>query len=140
MQPGSSIMAGKVNPVIPEVDNQVAFEVIGNDSTITITAEAGQLQLNAFEPIIAFSLFNCFTYLRNVCLTLARRCVAGMTANRDYLQLPVERSIGLVTALNPYIGYEHTTSIASEVLATGKSVYGFVLTGACSRRSNWTTS
>lgn len=127
MQPGSSIMPGKVNPVIPEVVNQVAFEVIGNDITVTMAAEAGQLQLNAFEPIIAYSLFNSITHLRNACVTLAKRCVSGITANQDYLRRQVEHSIGLVTALNPYIGYENATQIAGEALATGQSVYDLVL-------------
>jgi aspartate ammonia-lyase len=127
MQPGSSIMPGKVNPVIPEVVNQIAFEVIGNDITVTMAAEAGQLQLNAFEPIIAYSLFRSITHLRNGCVTLAKRCIAGITANDDYLRKQVERSIGLVTALNPYIGYENATRIATEALVTGGSVYDLVL-------------
>jgi aspartate ammonia-lyase len=127
MQPGSSIMPGKVNPVIPEVVNQVAFEVIGNDITVTMAAEAGQLQLNAFEPIIAYSLFQSITHLRNACVTLAKRCVSGITANREHLRRQVENSIGLVTALNPYIGYEKATQIASEALHTGASVYDLVL-------------
>lgn len=93
MQPGSSIMPGKVNPVIPEVVNQVAFEVIGNDMTVTMAAEAGQLQLNAFEPIIAYSLFRSITHLRNACVTLAKRCISGITANRDFLRKQVEYSI-----------------------------------------------
>jgi aspartate ammonia-lyase len=127
MQPGSSIMPGKVNPVIPEVVNQVAFEVIGNDITVTMAAEAGQLQLNAFEPIIAYSLFRSITHLRNACTTLAHRCINGITANRDFLRRQVEQSIGLVTALNPYIGYENATAIAAEALTTGGSVYDLVL-------------
>ena len=127
MQPGSTIMPGKVNPVIPEVVNQVAFSVIGNDITVTLAAESGQLQLNAFEPVIAYSLFNSVTHLRNACVTLAKRCVSGITANRDFLRRQVERSIGLVTALNPYIGYENATQIAREALDTGESVYDLVL-------------
>src|ERR671928_1412708 len=105
VQSGSSIMPGKINPVIPEVVNQVAFEVIGNDVTVSFAAEAGQLQLNAFEPIIAHSLSKSVTHLRNGCLTLAERCVKGITANRERLRASVEQSIGIVTALNPYIGY-----------------------------------
>jgi aspartate ammonia-lyase len=101
MQAGSSIMPGKVNPVIPEVVNQIAFEVIGNDITVSFAAEAGQLQLNAFEPIIAHSLFKGLKHLRNGCLTLAERCVKGITANREHLRRLVENSIGIVTALNP---------------------------------------
>ncbi len=112
-QAGSSIMPGKVNPVIPEVVNQIAFEVIGNDQTVTFAAEAGQLQLNAFEPIIAHSLFKSVNHLRQGCLTLADRCVDGITANRDALRARVENSIGIVTALNPYIGYAAATSVAA---------------------------
>jgi aspartate ammonia-lyase len=127
MQAGSSIMPGKVNPVIPEVVNQVAFEVIGNDVTVSFAAEAGQLQLNAFEPIIAHSLFKSVAHLRNACLTLATRCVEGITANRDRLRAQVENSIGIVTALNPYIGYANATAIAQEAHAGGGSVYDIVL-------------
>jgi len=127
MQAGSSIMPGKVNPVIPEVVNQIAYEVIGNDVTITYAAEAGQLQLNAFEPIIAHSLFKSITHLRNGCLTLAERCVRGITANRERLRAMVENSIGIVTALNPYIGYANASAVAAEAHATGGSVYKIVL-------------
>jgi aspartate ammonia-lyase len=127
MQAGSSIMPGKVNPVIPEVVNQIAFEVIGNDLTVSFAAEAGQLQLNAFEPIIAHSMFKSVKHLRNGCLTLAERCVRGITANRDYLRSTVENSIGIVTALNPYIGYANATSVAQEAHATGGSVSAIVL-------------
>jgi aspartate ammonia-lyase len=127
MQAGSSIMPGKVNPVIPEVVNQVAFEVIGNDLTISFAAEAGQLQLNAFEPIIAHSLFKSVSHLRAAFLTLAHRCVRGITANREALRQSVQSSIGLVTALNPYIGYVNATEIAHEALLTGASVYELVL-------------
>src|SRR5437763_2105957 len=127
MQAGSSIMPGKVNPVIPEVVNQIAFEVIGNDVTVTFAAEAGQLQLNAFEPIIAHSLFQSVTHLRNGCLTLAERCVKGITANREHLRSSVEHSIGVVTALNPYIGYANATEVAQLALTTGRSVYELVL-------------
>jgi len=127
VQAGSSIMPGKVNPVIPEVVNQIAFEVIGNDVTVSFAAEAGQLQLNAFEPIIAHNLFNSLIYLRQGCLTLAERCVRGITANREHLRRSVAHSIGIVTALNPYIGYENATAIAKEAHATGSSVYDLVL-------------
>ncbi|KAK1177773.1 aspartate ammonia-lyase [Streptomyces sp. NBS 14/10] len=127
VQAGSSIMPGKVNPVIPEVVNQVAFEVIGNDVTITMAAEAGQLQLNAFEPIILHSLSKSITHLRAACLTLAERCVSGITANAENLRATVENSIGLVTALNPHIGYSAATSIAQEALATGRGVAELVL-------------
>ncbi|MDQ0680499.1 aspartate ammonia-lyase [Arthrobacter pascens] len=126
-QAGSSIMPGKVNPVIPEVVNQVAFEVIGNDLTITMAAEAGQLQLNAFEPIIARSLFASLTHLTAACTTLADHCIDGITANKEYLRSQVEASIGVVTILNPLIGYDAATSIAREALATGRSVTSLVL-------------
>jgi aspartate ammonia-lyase len=127
MQAGSSIMPGKVNPVIPEVVNQIAFEVIGNDLTVSFAAEAGQLQLNAFEPIIAHSIFKSVNHLRAGCRTLADRCVVGITANREHLRKGVERSIGVVTALNPYIGYVNATEVAREALETGCSVYELVL-------------
>jgi aspartate ammonia-lyase len=127
VQAGSSIMPGKVNPVIPEVVNQIAFEVIGNDVTVTFAAEAGQLQLNAFEPVIAYSIFKSITHLRNGCLVLADRCVKGITANRERVKNLVENSIGVVTALNPYIGYQNATDIAREALNTGRKVYDLVL-------------
>ncbi|MBB5123138.1 aspartate ammonia-lyase [Streptomyces eurocidicus] len=127
VQAGSSIMPGKVNPVIPEVVNQIAFEVIGNDVTVTFAAEGGQLQLNAFEPVIAHSLLKSLTHLRAGCLTLAERCVTGITANREHLAGLVARSIGLATALNPHIGYEQATAVAQEALTTGASVHDLVL-------------
>jgi len=127
MQAGSSIMPGKVNPVIPEVVNQIAFEVIGNDVTVSFAAEAGQLQLNAFLPILAHCIFKSLTHLRNGCVTLAERCVRGITANPDRLDEHMERSIGIVTALNPYIGYENATEIAQEALRTGRGVVELVL-------------
>ena len=128
MQAGSSIMPGKVNPVIPEAVNQIAFEVIGNDLTVTLAAEAGQLQLNAFEPIIAHSLFKSLIHLRAGCLILKERCISGITANREHMRQVVENSIGIVTALNPYIGYTNATAVAQEALTTGRSVYDLVLT------------
>lgn len=127
VQAGSSIMPGKVNPVIPEVVNQIAFEVIGNDVTISFAAEAGQLQLNAFEPIIACNLFNSLEYLRQGCLTLARNCVSGITANHLQLQKTVANSIGIVTALNPYIGYANASSVAKEAAAKGTGVTEIVV-------------
>jgi aspartate ammonia-lyase len=127
VQAGSSIMPGKVNPVIPEVVNQIAFEVIGNDVTVSFAAEAGQLQLNAFLPIVAHSLFASLDHLKNGCRTLSERCVRGITANRDRLQEHMTRSIGIVTALNPFIGYANATSIAQEALRTGRSVAELVL-------------
>lgn len=126
-QAGSSIMPGKVNPVIPEVVNQIAFEVIGNDLTVTMAAEAGQLQLNAFEPIIAHSLFKSITHLRQGCIILADACVDGITANRARLEAIVRESIGVATALNPYIGYQHATDVAVEAYRSGKGVASLVL-------------
>ena len=127
VQAGSSIMPGKVNPVIPEVVNQIAFEVIGNDITVTMAAEAGQLQLNAFEPIIAHSLFEAIRHLTAGCRTLAERCVKGITANTERARRLLDESTALVTALNPHIGYARATEIAREVLTTGKKVYDLVL-------------
>jgi aspartate ammonia-lyase len=127
VQAGSSIMPGKVNPVIPEVVNQIAFEVIGNDITVTMAAEAGQLQLNAFEPIIAHSLFKSIQHLGAGCRTLAERCVKGITANRDRARRLMDESTALVTALTPYIGYARATDIAQEALRTGTRVYDLVL-------------
>ena len=127
VQAGSSIMPGKVNPVIPEVVNQVAFQVIGNDVTVTMAAEGGQLQLNAFEPVICYSLSAGIYRLREAILVLASRCVDGITANRDLLLSEVENSIGLVTALNPFIGYAAATEVAKEALATGRGVAELVL-------------
>jgi len=122
MQPGSSIMPGKVNPVIPEVVNQVCFQVVGNDLTITMAAEAGQLQLNVFEPVIGFNLFQSTDMLTRAAIVLRERCIVGITANRERLRQMVENSIGLVTALVPYIGYERSTAVALEALQTGSSV------------------
>ena len=127
MQPGSSIMPGKVNPVIPEVVNQVAFQVIGADVTITLAAENGQLELNVFEPVIAYNLFQSINMLQRACRVLAGKCVDGITANRDQCRKLVENSIGLVTALNPLIGYENSSAIAEEALETNRSVYDLVL-------------
>ncbi|MDT2008649.1 aspartate ammonia-lyase [Rhodococcus opacus] len=127
VQAGSSIMPGKVNPVIPEVVNQVAFEVIGNDVTITLAAEGGQLQLNAFEPIIAHSLFASLSHLAAACEALTSRCVVGITANVAHMRAGVERSIGLVTAMSPYLGYETATCLAAEALDTDRNVTELVL-------------
>ena len=127
MQPGSSIMPGKVNPVIPEVVNQVCFEVIGGDVTVTMAAEAGQLQLNAFEPVIAYRLLRGIDMLRNACLVLRERCVTGITANADRMRYFVEHSIGIVTALVPVLGYEVATDIAKTALASGRGVFDVVL-------------
>lgn len=127
VQPGSSIMPGKVNPVIPEVVNQVAFQVIGNDLTITLASEGGQLQLNAFEPVMAFNLFQSTIMLTRAMRTLTKLCIKDIVANRAACRRAVEHSIGLVTALNPIIGYENSTKIAKEALETGESVFNLVL-------------
>jgi len=127
MQPGSSIMPGKVNPVIPEVVNQICFDVIGGDVTVTIAAEAGQLQLNVFEPVIAYRLLSSIDTLKNGCTVLRERCVEGITANPGRMRQFVEQSIGVVTALVPVIGYENATSVAKESLDTGRGVYDIVL-------------
>src|SRR5947207_11359334 len=127
MQPGSSIMPGKVNPVIPEVVNQVCFDVIGSDITVTLAAEAGQLQLNVFEPVIAYRLLGSISMLTNGCTVLRQRCIEGITANPSRMRQFVEHSIGIVTALVPVIGYEHATSVAKEALETGRGVYEVVM-------------
>ncbi len=127
MQPGSSIMPGKVNPVIPEVVNQTAFYVIGADLTVTMAAEAGQLQLNVMEPVLAFSMFTSFTYMTNAVHTLVDLCVEGITANEARCRDYVMGSVGIVTALNPILGYEKTAAIAKEALATGKTPYQIVV-------------
>jgi aspartate ammonia-lyase len=127
LQPGSSIMPGKVNPVIPEVVNQTAYYVIGADVTITMAAEAGQLQLNVMEPVIGFSLFTSLSYLANACYTLQSKCIDGITANEENCLAMVMNSIGIVTALNPILGYEECSAIAKEALKTGKSVHDIVV-------------
>ena len=127
MAPGSSIMPGKVNPVIPELTNQVCFKVIGNDTCVAFAAEAGQLQLNVMEPVIAQSILESITWLRNAMNTLRTKCIDGITVNVEHCREMVKRSIGIVTALNPYIGYKASTKIAKEALETGLSVYNLVL-------------
>jgi aspartate ammonia-lyase len=133
MQPGSSIMPGKVNPVIPEVVNQVCFQVVGNDLTVTMAAEAGQLQLNVFEPIIAFNIFQSVEMLTKASIVLRERCVLGIEANRDWIRQMLERSIGIVTALVPYLGYERASAVAKEALDSDRGVYELVL------EKNWLT-
>lgn len=127
MQPGSSIMPGKVNPVIPEVVSQVCYQIIGNDLTVTMAAESGQLQLNVFEPVIAFNIFQSVDMLGQACVVLRERCVVGITANRERIRQTLERSIGIVTALVPYIGYERATTLAQEALETDRGVYELIL-------------
>jgi aspartate ammonia-lyase len=122
VQAGSSIMPGKVNPVIPEVVNQIAFEVIGNDVTVTMAAEGGQLQLNAFEPIILHSILSSINHLEAGCCVLAERCVTGITADEKRLRDQVERSTMIATALSPHLGYAVVASLVTEAERTGHSV------------------
>jgi aspartate ammonia-lyase len=126
-QAGSSIMPGKVNPVIPEVVNQVAFSVIGADATVTAAAEAGQLQLNAFEPVIAHSILQSLAWMTNACYTLRVHCIDGITANIERLALQVETSVGVVTALTPYIGYAAAATLAHTALTTNSSIAELVV-------------
>lgn len=127
MQPGSSIMPGKVNPVIPEVVNQVCYKIIGNDLTVTFAAEAGQLQLNVMEPVLSHAIMENIQFLCNALDTLREKCVVGITANKEVCLKMVKNSIGIVTALNPALGYKTSSAIAKEALETGKSVYDLVL-------------
>jgi aspartate ammonia-lyase len=126
-QPGSSIMPGKVNPVIPEVVNQVCFRVIGNDLTITMASEAAQLELNVMEPVLVHSLVESSLWLKRAFDTLRVECIDGITANADHCRYLVEHSVGIVTALKPFIGYTNSTEIAKEALESGCSVYQLVL-------------
>jgi len=126
-QAGSSIMPGKVNPVIPEVVNQVAFSVIGADATVTAAAEAGQLQLNAFEPVIAHSILQSLAWMTNACWTLRVNCIDGITANTARLSQQVESSVGVVTALTPYIGYAASATLAHTALTTNASIAELVV-------------
>ena len=127
VQPGSSIMPGKVNPVIPEVVNQVAFEVIGADTTISIACEGGQLQLNVFEPLIAYKLFTSINMMRRSFYTLAEKCIKGITANEDVCMENILNSVTIVTSLNPILGYEKSSALAKEALATNKRVYDIII-------------
>ena len=127
LQPGSSIMPGKVNPVVPEVVSQICYQIIGGDMAVSMAAEASELELNMAEPIIAFNLFFGLTLLRNAAVTLATRCIAGIEPNRERCLQYVQNSIGLVTALNPVLGYERSAAIAKEALRTGASVYDLVI-------------
>jgi aspartate ammonia-lyase len=126
-QAGSSIMPGKVNPVIPEVVNQVAFSVIGADATVTAAAEGGQLQLNAFEPVIAHSILQSLAWMTNACFTLRINCIDGITPNIERLSLQVETSVGVVTALTPYIGYAAAATLAHTALTTHASIADLVV-------------
>lgn len=122
VQPGSTIMPGKVNPVIPEVVNQVCFQVVGNDVAITMAAEAGQLELNAFEPLIGYNLFQSLNMLERAMTVLRERCVGGITANVERCREYVERSTGLATALVPYIGYDAAADLAKEAMLSGRTI------------------
>ena len=126
-QPGSSIMPGKVNPVIPEVMNQICYKVIGNDLCVTMSGEAAQMELNAMEPVMAQCCFESAELLMNGFDTLRMYCIDGITANADKCMSYVHNSIGIVTALNPVIGYKNSTKIAKKAMATGKGVYDLVL-------------
>ncbi len=127
LQAGSSIMPAKVNPVIPEVVNQVCFKIIGNDVTISFAAEAGQLQLNVMEPVIAQCMFESGRLLSNACVTLAEKCIKGITANEEHTKEMVLNSVGIITFLNPHIGHHMGDVIGKEAVATGKSVRELVL-------------
>ena len=126
-QNGSSIMPGKVNPVIPEVVNQVAFNIIGNDMTITMAAEAGQLELNAFEPIIFYCMFQSIDTLGYAVETLVDNCIVGITANEERCRQLVENSVGLITAICPHVGYEKTADIAKKAINSNESVRSLIL-------------
>jgi len=126
-QPGSSIMPGKVNPVIPEVVNQVAYQVIGNDLVISLAVENGQFELNVMEPVMAYNLFNSLTILTNVVNTLNHKCVKDIEANEERCREMIDKSVGIVTALLPHIGYEQSSAIAKEALKTGASVKELVI-------------
>ena len=126
-QNGSSIMPGKVNPVIPEVVNQVAFNIIGNDMTITMAAEAGQLELNAFEPIVFYCIFQSIDTLTYAVKTFIDNCVSGITANESRCKYLVENSVGVITAICPYVGYQKAAEIAKKAIKTGDSVRELIL-------------
>ena len=126
-QNGSSIMPGKINPVIPEVVSQAAFNIIGNDLTITMATEAGQLELNAFEPVIFFNLFHSIENLTSAVSTLVDHCIVGITANEDRCRQMVENSIGIITVICPHVGYQRAAEVAKEALKTGRSVKDLLL-------------
>ena len=127
LQPGSSIMPGKVNPVMPEMVNQICFDIIGKDMTVTLASEAGQLELNVMEPVIAFCLFNGLERLGRGVRALQDRCVKGITANAERCRSMVQNSVGIITALMPGLGYERAAALAREALENEKSVYDLVL-------------
>ncbi|MBM7662955.1 aspartate ammonia-lyase [Bacillus mesophilus] len=121
-QPGSSIMPGKVNPVMPELINQVAFQVIGNDHTISLASEAGQLELNVMEPVLVFNLLQSLSIMNNAFESFTNHCLEGIEANEERMKKFVERSVGIITAVNPHLGYEVVSRIAREAILTGRSV------------------
>lgn len=127
VQPGSSIMPGKVNPVIPEVINQIAFQIIGNDMTITMAAEAGQLELNVMQPVLIYDLFQSIEMLKNGIITFNNNCVKGIEANKARCKMLVENSVGIITAINPHVGYEAAARVAKKALAEGRSVREIIL-------------
>jgi aspartate ammonia-lyase len=135
-QAGSSIMPGKVNPVIPEAVSQVAYAVAGADVTVTMASENGQLQLNAFEPVIAHALLQSITWMRQACWTLRVNCVDGITANREFLEAQVASSVGVITALIPFIGYAEASKLAKQALATGRPVADLVVEGGLMTRAD----
>ena len=126
MQPGSSIMPGKVNPVIPEAVNQTAYQVIGNDLVVAMAAEAGQLQLNAFEPVIVYNLMSSLRMLSKAIIMLTERCIGGITVNSDHCEQLVKDSIGVITAFSPHIGYENATRVAGRALTEKRGVVDII--------------
>lgn len=127
IQAGSSTMPGKINPVVPEIVSEVCYQVIGNDLVVTLASEAGQLELNPFLPVIAFSIFESMKMLRNTMTILARKCIAGISANSNHCFAQVKRSLGLATFLTPYIGYDQASKLAAEALAKDTTVYDLVI-------------
>jgi len=122
LQPGSSIMPGKVNPVMPELMNEVCYKVMGNDVTVTIASQNGLLQLNAYEPVVAIAIMESQAIFYKSLPLFRKNCIDGITANEEVLQKYIERSVGIVTALNPVLGYEKTTELAKEALQTNKGI------------------
>ena len=121
-QPGSSIMPGKVNPVMPELINQIAFQVIGNDQPISLASEAGQFELNVMEPVLVFNLLQSIDVMNNGFRTFTDHCLRGIESNEERLKEYVEKSVGVITAVNPHIGYERAAQIAAEAIRTGEPV------------------
>ncbi len=139
MQPGSSIMPGKVNPVIPEVMNQVCYKVIGNELTVALGSENAQLELNVMEPVMVYSTFESINLLTNGLNTLRTLCIDGITCNKERCEKLMKESIGIVTALNPYIGYKNSTKLAKEAKETGKGIYELVLSNGILKQEDLDT-